>query len=36
MARQKLPPPPLENMIHEILSELSKDDRYPAGMHKAF
>ena len=36
MAREKLPPPLLENMIHEILSELSKDDCYPTGMQKAF
>ena len=26
----------LENMIHEILSEMSKDDCYPAEMQKAF
>ena len=36
MAREKLPPPLLENMIHEISSDLSKDDCYPAGMQKAF
>ena len=36
MAREKLPPPLLENMIHEILSELSKDECYPAEMQKAF
>ena len=36
MAREKLPPPLLENMIQEILSELSKDDCYPSGMQKAF
>ena len=35
MAREKLPPPLLENMIHEILSELSKDECYPAEMQKA-
>ena len=37
MTREKLPPPLLENMIpHEILSELSKDECYPAEMQKAF
>ena len=36
MAREKLPPPLLKNMIHEILSELSKDEFYPTEMQKAF
>ena len=36
MAREKLPPPLLENMIHEVLSELSKDEFYPTEMQKAF
>ena len=36
MAREKLPPPLLEKMIHEISSDLSKDDCYPTGMQKAF
>ena len=36
MASDKLTPPLLENMIHEILSELSKDDCYPTEMQNAF
>ena len=36
MAREKLPPPLLKNMIHDILSELSKDEFYPTEMQKAF
>ena len=36
MAKEKLPPPLLENMIHEILSEPSKYDCYPGGMQEAF
>ena len=36
VASEKLPPPMLENMIHEILSEMSKDDCYPTEMPKAF
>ena len=36
MASEKLPPPMLENMIHKILSEMSKDDCYPIEMQKAF
>lgn len=32
MAREKLPPPLLKNMIHDILSELSKDEFYPTEM----
>jgi len=36
MASEKPTPPLLENMIHEILSELSKDDCYPTEMQNAF
>ena len=35
MASDKLTPPMLENMNHEILSELSKDC-YPTEMQNAF
>ena len=36
MASDNLTPPLLENMISEVLSDLSKDDCYPTEMQNAF